>query len=74
MVRVCAGAKRRELDTSDILERQNVAGVEFTDSAHGQASQGTRHGMGPSPVSLVLWCLKVAILTRSLRTASFIAL
>jgi hypothetical protein len=47
---MCAGAAPRELDKTDLWGARNVGRVEFTDSAHGQASQGTRLiGMGRSP-------------------------
>jgi hypothetical protein len=50
IVRVGAGAARRELDTTDVSGERKVGVVEFTDSAHGQASQETRLlGMGQSP-------------------------
>jgi hypothetical protein len=50
MFRVGAGAVRRELDTTDVSGERNVGVVEFTDSAHGRASQETRLlGKGPKP-------------------------
>jgi hypothetical protein len=42
----------RAVNSTDVSGERNVGVVEFTDSAHGQASQATRLlGMGRSPAS-----------------------
>jgi hypothetical protein len=52
---VGAGAARRELDTTDVSGERKVGVVEFTDSAHGRASQETRLlGMGKARLALAL--------------------